>query len=127
MNPIHRSIRLSNIAALVFGLTLAACGGSPTSLEDEPSTSAVRDGASVHDNTEVIAQLLEMPREQAVVKTAATDRQPRASTSLGCALQAGELVPFEAEPEAQQASQLEVAPEELVPEPTLEGINNEPQ
>ena len=126
MKPICRSTRLSNIAALMLGLTLAACGGSPTGLEGERPALAAQDRASVHDNTkEVMAQIPGIPQDRVAAKTAAVANQPQASTSVGCALHANELVPFDAEAEAQQAPQMELALDELVPEPALEGVNDE--
>ena len=126
MKPICRSTRLSYIAALMLGLTLAACGGSPRGLEDEPPALAAKDRASVRDNTkEVVAQIPGIPQDTVADKTAAIASEPQASTSVGCALHANELVPFDAEPEAQQAPQMELALDELVPEPALEGVNDE--
>ena len=72
MKPICRSTRLSYIAALMLGLTLAACGGSPRGLEDEPPALAAKDRVSVRDNTkEVVAQITGIPQDTVAAKTAA--------------------------------------------------------
>jgi len=127
MNPIFPSTLRSTIAALL-GLTLSACGGSPMGLDDEPPALAPRERAPVHDHAKAaMAQLPSMPQERIASNAAATDHRPQLPASVGCALQADELVPLDAEPEAQQAPQAEFAPDELVPEPVLEGVNDEPR
>ena len=120
MNPTCRSSCVSPVAALLLGLSLVACGGSPPGMEGRPVSLAQNRLSAPDSAKELIVQPPKAPDQRIVANIAATDPRPDAVPSAGCPSLADEPAPVDGGREVLQEPELVVV-HELVPQPAGRG------